>query len=343
MSKSISDILGETITKEEALDSIYQTPSTKALFQTLPRQSQDDIVLFLQGLQSPPMLFDPFFNYIMSGPDNLPFVTRFISDILGDDIVITSTLPNIQNVVDKINYYSMNFEASMNNGRKVDIEFHKMSVAPSNKMIECLAANNIMKQYNRLKEMKGFHFRFDLLRPSYIIIFTEKSRNTKGKYFIPHSDKDYIQTECNFIDSANRIQGLTNIIIISLEDYARCHQVKKSNLDAWMTFMQSYSTKDILQLATVFPHFEAIYKKVSYLRHDTGKLIDMYIEGQKLRYLNATIVSTAKTNEETQALRNATFELREENREKSMEIARLNKKIRNLRKKVSNKQTNINP
>ena len=337
MSKILSDILGETMTREEALDQIYQSPTTKALFQTLPRQSQEDIIAFIEGRQSIPMLFDPFFNYVMSGPDNIPFVTKFISDILSEELSITSTLPNIQNVVDKINYYSMNFEATMDTGRKADVEFHKMSVAPSNKMVECLAANNIMKQYNRLKERKGLYFRFDLLRPSYIIIFTEKSRASKNKYFIPHSDKDYIQTECNFIDSANRIQGLTNIIIISLEDYARCHQVRKSGLDAWMTFMQSYSANDVLQLATVFPHFEAIYKKVSHLRYDTPKLIDMYIEGQKLRYLNATIMSTVRSNQETLALRNATCELREENREKSKEIARLNKTIRNLKKKISNK------
>lgn len=331
MNNLLNELFGETISREEALGLICRDSSTESLYLTLSRKSQEDILSFISGTSSLSMLYDPFFDYAMSGEENIPHVTRLISDILGKDITITSTLPNTQNIVDKISYYSMNYEVLFDNGSKSDVEFHKMSVAPSNEMIECLAANNIIKQYNRLKEMKGFYFRFDLLRPNYIIIFTEKSRAACNKYFLPHSDADYIQSECNFIDSVNRVHGLTNIIIISLNDYTRCHQAKKTSLDAWMTFMKAYDQETALKLSTVFPHFKDIYKKVSHLRYDTSNLINMYIEGQKRRDLNTTVTSTAQTNVETLALRNAASELRKENKEKSHEIARLNRLIRNLK------------
>lgn len=332
----LSDYLGEPITHDEALLRIKKNMFGEALYKSLPASAQQDIIAFVKGERSLPMYLDPFFDYCINGKGNRASTALFISYILGQNVKIVTNLPTVQNIVDRINYYSANYEVEFQDGHKADVEIQKFIETPSHKMIECLAANNIIKQYNRLKQLKGIHFRFDSLRPSYLIILTESSRLADPKYSHNGHDAEYIQFETNFIDHKNKVPQLSNIIIVSTADYMHNQSNRNTERDAWMAFLTSSDASTVLQLSTLFPHFADIYKKASILRNDTYKLITMYTEGLRLRDYNITISSSIKNNTESENLRLRNKLLEDSNLTKDKEINRLN---RILHKRITSKHT----
>lgn len=300
---TISELMGDMITHKEARKRIHQDPETESLFNTFPRTTQNNILAFICGERSLPMTYDPFFDYCLGGEDNNKYAEIFLSDMLGEKLHIVNTLPSVQNIADKTDYYSMKCIVEFTSGQMADVEFHKNSVLPSPNMIECVIADNILKQYNRLKQIKGAKFRFESMWPSYLIILTEKSLLHSSYFQASTPGIYYIKSEYNFFKSDINKEGLSHVLLISLDDYIHNKSRKVSNLDAWMTFLASSDAKDCMQLASIFPHFEHLYKKVSSLREDTPKLIKLYNDGQRLRDHNSLVVASYHNIKETIGLK----------------------------------------
>lgn len=307
---TFSDLFGCMITYKEARNRICKDYEAEAIYNTFPKDIQRNIAAFVSGECSIPMTYDPFFDFCLGGQENIEYSQILLSDLIGEKLTIVNTLPSSRSITDKINYYSLKYIVKFASGQMADVEFQKISIMPPQNMIECLIADNILKQYNRLKQIKGASFRFESMWPSYLIILTEKSlidsdythASTPGVY--------YIDSEYNFFKSDINKEGLSHVCIISLEDYINNKSKKVSNLDAWMTFISSTNARDCMQLASIFPHFEELYKKVSSLREDTSTLIKLYHEGQRLRDHNSLVLASYHNIKETIGLKRHIEELK---------------------------------
>lgn len=303
MINTISDLMGDMITRKEALERIGKSPDAEALFNTFSKNTQQSILSFICGEQSLPMTYDPFFDFCIGGPDNRHITEIFLSDMIGEKLRITNSLPNVHNVADRTEYYSMKYIVEFYDKKRADVEFQKISILPSTNMIECIIADNILKQYNRLKQIKGTHFQFEAMWPSYLVILTEKSLRKSSYVQASIPGIYYIESEYNFFKSDVNKEGLSHVCLISLEDYIRNKSKKVSNLDAWMTFISSTDARDCMQLASIFSHFEEIYKKVSTLREDTSTLINLYNIGQLMRDHNSLVHAADHTIKENMGLK----------------------------------------
>lgn len=264
-------LLGELYSQDEAKQRLTKDYILKAQFSAFGKEYQKILLEFEKGIKPLPMYLDGFFDYCIGNPSNMDTTSILLSDILGCKVTITEQLDDVINVTDKLNYYTVRYAIKFENESMADLVLMKMDFTPSEEMLECIQANNTISQYNRLKQIKGSHFRFDLLRPCYTVIFTEKSLQNVKK-------QDKINDFCVWHDNKTFSQGapsLSHLIMLSYEDYLRSKGKKNSNLDAWMTFLTSNDPSDALQLATIFPHFAEIYKRASLLRNDTPNLINL--------------------------------------------------------------------
>lgn len=282
---TLSDILGEELSREEAVDMISRDFETYQTYLTFPEDVQQNILEFIQGQRGLPITYDSFFKKIMDPGRNPERLEHFLSAILGQEIHIHSILPREGTKLSNDgSLVIMDIVVQGNDGSIINVEMQKIGYLFPGERTSCYASDFIMRQYNKIKNERRDKFTFKDMKPVYIIVLMENS-SANFREVSPI----YIHREKTSYDSGTIVTSLSQIIYVSLDTFHLVVQTIDSSLDAWLTFLSSDRPADIIRLVTAYPEFEACYRDIISFRKRPEVLINMYSEALAILDRNTTL------------------------------------------------------
>lgn len=270
----LKGILGEPISREEALQIIQSDYTAYLLFQDFPADYQNQVLEFIQGIRGLPILYDSFFQNILN-PSVVPErLERFLSSLMNQQIHIVQVIPREgSQLVDKGSFVIMDILVQTENGSYINVEMQKHGYKFTGERSTCYMSDLVMRQYSQVKAEKKKKFSFKDLKPVYLIVLMENST----KNFKEVAPK-YIHRVHYTCDTGADVNFLANYTYISLDTFRSVGQNISSYLDAWFTFLSSDAPEDILKLIESYPEFKEYYHDIALFRKKPKELMAMYSE-----------------------------------------------------------------
>jgi len=270
----LSEILGKSITRQEALALITKDPEAYRQFQNFPLDYQNQVLEFLQGIRGLPILYDSFFQSIFNPSTTPERLERFLSCLMEQQIRIVRVIPREgSQLIDKGSLVIMDILVQTEDGSYINVEMQKHGYEFAGERSTCYMSDLVMRQYSQVKSEKKNKFSFKDLKPVYLIVLMEHS--TKN---FKEATPAYIHRVHYTCDTGAHINFLANYTYISLDTFRSVRQNIGNYLDAWFTFLSSDSPKDILKLIEAYPEFEEYYHDIALFRKKPKELMYMYSE-----------------------------------------------------------------
>jgi len=273
----LADVLGPASSEAEALSAIFEDKELYETYLDFPEEKQREVLDFLMGKSGLRITYDPFFKMIFD-PDLYPErLESLLSSILGQPIKIQKILQREgQKLHGESSLVIMDIVVSLTDGSIMDVEIQKIGYAFPGERSCCYASDLIMRQYNRAKaraKKNKQNFSFRSMKPVYVIIFMESSPSEFQKV-APH----YIHRKISTYDTNVQIAELSNIIYISLDTFQEVVQNIDTPLHAWLTFLSTWKSEDILRLVNSHPGFVELYRELANFRNQTEDIMSYFSE-----------------------------------------------------------------
>ena len=182
---------------------------------------------FFAGQKSLPLTYDPFFKYIFHPDRHADRLENFISSILGMQVKIRSILPVEDSLIDGETYLIMDLLVELEDGSLANIEIQKNGYAFTEERLSCYAADLLMRQYTRVRGLKGQEFTYRDIKKVYVIVLYEK---TPAEF---HRQPDvYFHHGAVTFDSQIHLNLLDEYFLISLDVFRKIpySEDRKGNL-----------------------------------------------------------------------------------------------------------------
>lgn len=271
---TLKDILGEPISRDEALDIIMQSEMAYYKFCELSNKSQEDILAFVQGNKGLPILYDGFYKHVLDPERNPERLEGFLTELFGQTVVIERVLAKEgTKLADEGSLVVMDIIVRLSDGSIVDVEMQKFGYLFTGERSSCYVSDMIMRQYNRIKSEKRKEFKFKDMKPVYLVILMEKS-TIEFKKVSPN----YIHQLKQSFDTGVELNLLSNLTYISLDTFQEVRENINNKMDAWLTFLSSDKPEDMIELVEKYPEFLECYHDIVEFRRKPEELINMFSE-----------------------------------------------------------------
>ena len=270
----LHEILGDPISRDEALQIIRSDFTANKIFQDFPADYQDQVLEFIQGIRGLPILYDSFFQNIFNPSTTPERLERFLSCLMNQTIHIVHVIPREgSQMVDKGSFVIMDILVQTEDGSYINVEMQKHGYEFTGERSTCYMSDLVMRQYSQVKAEKEKKFSFKDLKPVYLIVLMENSTKNFKKVA-----PEYIHHVHYTCDTGAEVNFLANYTYISLDTFHSVSQNITSYLDAWFTFLSSDAPEDILKLIEAYPEFQEYYHDIALFRKNPKELMNMYSE-----------------------------------------------------------------
>ena len=274
----LTTIFGKSMSEEETIRMIMQDESAWREFSLLSVEQKQPLLEFFMGKSSLLITYDSFFKEILSPEKHPERLESFLNTVMGEKVKIKEVLPREgQAITEDSSLVIMDLLVEIGKNRIVNLEMQKVGLYFPGERSEVYTADLIMRQYTRIKNLRGKEFQYSDMAPVYIIVMMDKS----AKEFLKENVCDhYIHRRQINYDSGVELKSLENITYISLDTFRKKLQNKgiRSRQDAWLTFFSSVRAEDIVELINKFPEFREYYSDIAAYRRNPGEVIRMYSE-----------------------------------------------------------------
>lgn len=215
---NLKDILGDPISRDEALSRIRTSESAYNDFCKLSEKDQEDVLSFIQGNKGLPILYDDFYKYVFDPERNPERLEDFLSVLFGEPVVIERILQKEgSKLAEEGSLVVMDIIVRLSDGRIVDVKllynltyisldtFKRMKENISDKMdawLTFLSSDkpediiNLVSEYPQFKECYHDISTFRSKPKELITMFSEAliqmDKNT-AKYMIEEQQKEIEQ------------------------------------------------------------------------------------------------------------------------------------------------------
>lgn len=269
-----ADVLGEAISREEALKLIKADIETAKKFFGFKNEYQEIILAFLQGQRSLVISYDNFFKKIFDVDAKRKRVESLISSLLEKEIHIEHVLPNEGiRMNEKASFVIMDVICRDVEGSIINVEMQKVGYNFPGERAACYNADMIMREYNHLHGELGDKFSYRNMKPVYLIILMEDSPR-EFKEVSP----DYFHQIKHICSSGAEYTELSKTIYVSLDTFNKNNHNIITERDAWLTFLSSTDVGKIVKLVNAYPEFMEIYDEIREFRNNPEELVSMVSE-----------------------------------------------------------------
>lgn len=271
---TLKEIMGEVMSEEEALAIIRADDQVYKEYLVFDENYQRDILAFVRGIKGLPILYDGFFKYVFD-PERYPErLENFLSEVLGQAVKIEEVLSREGNkLAEEGSLVVMDIIVRLSDGTIVDVEMQKIGYAFTGERSSCYISDMIMRQYNRVKAKEQKKFKFNQMKPVYLVVLLEKS----SQEFLDVAPA-FIHRLQNTFDSGVNVKMLSNLVYISLDTFQNVRDNISDKMVAWLTFLSSDRPEDIIQLVEKYPEFKECYQDIMMFRKKPKELIHMFSE-----------------------------------------------------------------
>ena len=194
----------------------------------------------------------------------------------------------------------------------------------------CYAADIIMRQYNRVKALKGKSFTYKDIQKTHLFIIMEQSSSeflTVPEAFIHHRNISY--------SSGVRLPETADITYISLDTFRSSVQNIDTEITAWLTFLSKNDTASILSLLDRYPQFLSCYQDIAAFRQKPEELIYMFSEALYILDKNTERLMVDELRAEVESQKSENQALKSEKKAWESEKQSLEAETQSMREKLS--------
>ena len=229
----------------------------------------------------------------------------------------------------------------MEGGSIANVEIQKIPYAFPGERMSCHSSDLMLRQYTRVKSLKGNAFTYKDLKTVYTIVIYEKSPNA---YLTDALSDIYLHHGRTVFDTGIELKLLQEFYVVALDVFCESKYAKDINeLNAWLSLLTAQSVDDLAALVSDYPWMEAICKDMYEYMYDPEEVITMFSEA--LRMLDENTVhymidelqkerdeAVAALSEKDAALSEKDAEIATVLSEKNAEIAALKAQLAALNK-----------
>ncbi len=308
-------------TSEEAVISRLKKDKTSYLtYHEMSDEWKKRFMDFCTGKKTLPLMYDSTFKFVFNPDVHSDRLSDLISEIIGQRVKVKAVLPNEESFLSGEKMVIMDIIVQLEDGSIADVEIQKNPYMFAGERISCYTSDLILRQYSRLKHLRGKDFKYGDLRKVYTIVIYEKT----GKNF--KNMNAYIHRGTMQFNTGLEIKTLEGIYLVALDEFRNiAYHKENSKLAGWLSLLVTESTDDAEQLIKEYPWLEEIYREIASIRGNLGGVIEMYSD-MLLELDRNTMQYMIDVQNEKLEMQQEKIETQQEKIERQLEQIEINKK-----------------
>lgn len=258
------------------LDDICSRTKLYYLYQSWDPAGQQEFLDICSGAKGVKMLYDSFFKEIMN-PEYAPErLSEFLSLILGQTIRILDVLPNDSTRLSADRSLILtDIVVELEDHSIANVEIQKQGYLFPGQRSACYSADLLLRQYQRVRSIRGKHFTYKDVKNVYTIVLFEQS---PAVFHRPEYQDIYLHHAFSVTDTGIPIELLQEYCFIPLDIFMKHFHNKgiQNDLDAWLAFLSIDDPELIVTLLSRYPKFRDMYADVYELCRNTEDIMGLF-------------------------------------------------------------------
>ena len=267
-------------TKQECLAELRKHPRSYFAYQNMSPEWKNRFLGFMEGTKTLPLTYDPFFKKLFN-PDIYPErLSSLISSIIGTRVTVQCILSNEDSMLPSTSLLLLDILVQLEDGSIANVEIQKIPYAFPGERMSCYSSDLMLRQYTRVKGLKGNAFTYKDLKTVYTIVIYEKSPDA----CLTDALSDiYLHHGRTVFDTGIELKLLQEFYVVALDVFKESKYAKDINeLNAWLSLLTAQSVDDLAALVSDYPWMEAICKDMSEYMYDPEEVITMFSEALRM-------------------------------------------------------------
>ena len=253
-------------TEQECLAELRKHPRSFFAYQNMSPEWKNRFLGFMEGTKTLPLTYDPFFKKLFN-PDIYPErLSSLISSIIGTKVTVQCILSNEDSMLPSTSLLLLDILVQLEDGSIANVEIQKIPYAFPGERMSCYSSDLMLRQYTRVKSLKGSSFIYKNLKTVYTIVMFENSPNECKE---TQSADIYLHHGKTVFDTGIELKLLQEFYVVALDVFCESKYAKDINeLNAWLSLLTAQSVDDLAALVSDYPWMEAICKDMSEYMYD---------------------------------------------------------------------------
>lgn len=264
---------------------IAKYPGANALYKSFKPEAKRFIQDFFLSKRTLPLTYDPFFKRIFNPDIHSDRLSRLISAIIGQEVIVTEILSSEDTLVKGKSLMIMDIVVRLTDGSITNVEIQKISAAFPAERMSCYSADLLLRQYEQVKARMKDNFTYGSLNKVYtIVIFenTDQETTSEPVYRAFHAEtmsKTYLHHGKTNFDTGLSLDFLQEFFLVSLDIFKEVGYGKDdSELSAWLSLLATDTYEEAELLCGKYPWMEEIFQEISEYVHDPEEVLGMFSE-----------------------------------------------------------------
>lgn len=147
------NVLGNSRTREEVMETIERDEETFLAFQSFPEELQEELIAFCMGNWGLGITYDPFFKYIFNPELKPERLSELLSLILQEEVEVVDVLPNESNrITESGSLLITDILVRLKSGAYANVEIQKIGYTFPGQRCACYSSDLLMRQLARVKK-----------------------------------------------------------------------------------------------------------------------------------------------------------------------------------------------
>ena len=269
-----------TRTEKECLAELRKHPRSYFAYQNMSPEWKNRFLGFMEGTKTLPLTYDPFFKKLFN-PDIYPErLSSLISSIIGTKVTVQCILSNEDSMLPSTSLLLLDILVQLEDGSIANVEIQKIPYAFPGERMSCYSSDLMLRQYTRVKSLKGSSFIYKDLKTVYTIVMFENSPNECKE---TQATDIYLHHGKTVFDTGIELKLLQEFYVVALDVFKESKYAKDINeLNAWLSLLTAQSVDDLAALVSDYPWMEAICKDMSEYMYDPEEVITMFSEALRM-------------------------------------------------------------
>lgn len=267
-------------TEQECLAELRKHPRSYFAYQNMSPEWKNRFLGFMEGTKTLPLTYDPFFKKLFN-PDIYPErLSSLISSIIGTRVTVQCILSNEDSMLPSTSLLLLDILVQLEDGSIANVEIQKIPYAFPGERMSCYSSDLMLRQYTRVKSLKGSSFIYKDLKTVYTIVMFENSPNECKE---TQAADIYLHHGKTVFDTGIELKLLQEFYVVALDVFKESKYAKDINeLNAWLSLLTAQSVDDLAALVSDYPWMEAICKDMSEYMYDPEEVITMFSEALRM-------------------------------------------------------------
>ena len=267
-------------TEQECLAELRKHPRSYFAYQNMSPEWKNRFLGFMEGTKTLPLTYDPFFKKLFN-PDIYPErLSSLISSIIGTKVTVQCILSNEDSMLPSTSLLLLDILVQLEDGSIANVEIQKIPYAFPGERMSCYSSDLMLRQYTRVKSLKGSSFIYKDLKTVYTIVMFENSPNECKE---TQAADIYLHHGKTVFDTGIELKLLQEFYVVALDVFKESKYAKDINeLNAWLSLLTAQSVDDLAALVSDYPWMEAICKDMSEYMYDPEEVITMFSEALRM-------------------------------------------------------------